>query len=130
MQNFIVFNIHRNTWILIGMKYVQYWIKLSLSDGVSQSIKTAFRVRRSINSHPFTLLLSLLFSIVLMVDNHKALLESLITDQGPLNGSYETHWPFNAEDTARHAGRLTDSRANFLVSRFILRNTLVGEYLM
>lgn len=43
--------------------------------------------------------LSLLFSIVLMVDNHKALLESLITNQGPLNGSYETHWPFNAEDT-------------------------------
>jgi len=34
-----------------------------------------------------------------MADNHKALLESLITNQGPFNGSYETHWPFNAEDT-------------------------------
>lgn len=36
-----------------------------------------------------------------MMDNHKAFLESLITNQVPLNGSYETHWPFNAEDTPR-----------------------------
>lgn len=57
-----------------------------------------------------------------MVDNHKAFLESLITNQGPFNGSYETYWPFNAEDTPRHAGRLTDSRANFLVNRSVLRN--------
>jgi len=57
-----------------------------------------------------------------MADNHKALLESLITNQGPFNGSYETHWPFNAEDTPRRAGRLTDSRANFRVNHFILRN--------
>lgn len=82
------------------------------------------------DSHPFALSLSLLFSIVLMADNHKALLESLITNQGPLNGSYETHWPFNAEDTARRAGRLTDSRANFLVGRFALRNTRWQIYLV
>lgn len=62
-----------------------------------------------------------------MVDNHKALPESLITNQGPLNGSYETHWPFNAENTTRRAGRLTASRANFLVSRFVLRNDTRGR---
>lgn len=71
----------------------------------------------------FPLSLSLLFSIVLMADNHKALLERLITNQGPFNGSHETHWPFNAEDTTRHAGRLTGLRANFLVRPFVLHNT-------
>lgn len=31
--------------------------------------------------------------------NHKTLLQSLITNQGPFNGSYETYWPFNAKNT-------------------------------
>lgn len=60
--------------------------------------------------------ITVILSIVLMGDNHKILLESLITNQGPLNGSYETHWPFNGEDAPINAGRLTSSSANFLVN--------------
>lgn len=36
--------------------------------------------------------------------NHKILFQSLITNQGPFNSSYETHWPFNAENTPRLMG--------------------------
>lgn len=64
--------------------------------------------------------LTIILSIVLMGDNHKILLESLITNQGPLNGSYETHWPFNGEDAPINAERLTSSSANFLVNHSLL----------
>lgn len=65
--------------------------------------------------------LTIILSIVLMGDNHKILLEGLITNQGPLNGSYETHWPFNDEDAPINAERLTSSSANFLVNHSLLR---------
>lgn len=60
-----------------------------------------------------------------MGNNRKTLVESLITNQGPLNGSYETYWPFNAEDTPRNAERLTGSSANFLVNHSVLRRDIL-----
>lgn len=67
---------------------------------------------------------SQLFPIVLMEDNRKALLESLITNQGLFNGSHETYWPFKTEDAPGNVGGLTSSSANFLVNHSAFRSTL------
>lgn len=80
----------------------------------SREYYIAFQMKRSPDW------LTIILSIVLMGDNRKILLESLITNQGPLNGSYETHWPFNGEDAPINAERLTISSANFLVNHSIL----------
>lgn len=80
----------------------------------SKEYYIAFQMKRSPDW------LTIILSIVLMGDNRKILLESLITNQGPLNGSYETHWPFNGEDAPINAERLTISSANFLVNHSIL----------
>lgn len=106
-------NVLYNIINLIVQLYKQY-ANGSLSNRICS--KAAFRI--PINSPPS--------AIILYCPNggynRKTLLQSLITNQGPLNGSYETYWPFNAENTPRLAGWLTVSRANFLVNCFVLRN--------